>query len=86
MRKLEAEEISLLHTLDDGVPTPDLVVMVRDLAEILRNEGQVIRANVAEIAADRLSELNAAQRMTGRESRDGVARGPGTTGMPNHQS
>jgi hypothetical protein len=62
MRKLTSSEMALLHILDDGVSTADLVIMVRDLAELLRGEGQVIRSNVAELAADRLAMLDTRRR------------------------
>ena len=59
MRELAEEETLLLRHLDGGIPTRDLIVIVRDLGEILRNRGHVIQANVAEIAADRLQLLSA---------------------------
>jgi ribosomal protein L1 len=59
MRELDEEERSLLRALDGDVATPDLVLMVRDLGEILRKRGLVIQANVAELAADRLEFLSA---------------------------
>lgn len=59
MRELDDEERLLLRHLDAGVSTGDLVVIVRDLGEILRSRGHVIQANVAEIAADRLQLLSA---------------------------
>lgn len=59
MRELDEEERQVLRELDAGVSTSDLIVMVRDLAEILRGRGHVVQANVAEIAADRLKLLNA---------------------------
>lgn len=59
MRELDEEERSLLRTLDGDVATPDLVLMVKDLGEILRKRGLMIQANVAELAADRLELLSA---------------------------
>jgi hypothetical protein len=58
MRELDEEERQVLRELDAGVSTPDLIAMVRDLAEILRGRGHVVQASVAEIAADRLSLLS----------------------------
>lgn len=59
MRELDEEERLLLGHLDAGVATSDLIVIVRDLGEVLRSRGHVIQANVAEIAADRLALLSA---------------------------
>lgn len=59
MRELDEEERLLLRHLDSGVTTSDLIVIVRDLGEVLRSRGHVIQANVAEIAADRLALLSA---------------------------
>ena len=59
MRELDSEEHQLLRTLDGGVSTADLIVMVRDMGEILRARGHVVQANVAELAADRLASLSA---------------------------
>lgn len=59
MRELDEEERLLLRQLDAGVATSDLIVIVRDLGEVLRSRGHVIQANVAEIAADRLALLSA---------------------------
>jgi hypothetical protein len=59
MRELDEEERHLLRTLDGPLATGDLIAMVRDLGEILRNRGHVIQANVAELAADRLETLDA---------------------------
>ncbi len=58
MRELDEEERSLLRALDGDIATPDLIIMVRDLGEILRKRGLVIQANVAELAADRLELLS----------------------------
>ena len=62
MRELNEEERQVLHDLDAGVSTADLIVMVRDLAEILRGRGHVVQASVAEIAADRLTGLSVGMR------------------------
>lgn len=59
MRELDEEERHLLRALDGPLATGDLIAMVRDLGEILRNRGHVIQANVAELAADRLETLDA---------------------------
>jgi hypothetical protein len=59
MRELDEEERHLLRALDGPLATGDLITMVRDLGEILRNRGHVIQANVAELAADRLEMLDA---------------------------
>ncbi|BBB11198.1 hypothetical protein SPYCA_0456 [Sphingopyxis sp. FD7] len=48
-----------MRTLDGPLATDDLIAMVKDLGEILRNRGHVIQANVAELAADRLETLDA---------------------------
>jgi|GEM_PF-1673969 hypothetical protein len=58
MRELTEEERHLLRALDGPLATRDLVIMVRDLGEILRERGHVIQANVAELAADRLELLD----------------------------
>ncbi|WP_294131772.1 hypothetical protein [Sphingobium sp.] len=47
--------------LNAGLPTDELIVMVRDLAQVLTKEGLAIRARVAETAADRLEQLSAAR-------------------------
>lgn len=60
MRELDEEERSLLRALDGNVSTPDLILMVRDLGEVLRSRGLVIQANVAALAADRLESLYSA--------------------------
>ncbi|WP_454887900.1 hypothetical protein [Sphingomonas oryzagri] len=60
MRELDDEERHLLRALDEGVSTTDLIVMVRDLGELLRGRGHIMQANVAELAADRLEMLNGA--------------------------
>lgn len=62
MRELDEEERSLLRQLDANVATPDLILMVRDLGEVLRKRGLVIQANVAVLAADRLEYLTTGQR------------------------
>lgn len=62
MRDLDEEERSLLLQLDGNVATSDLILMVRDLGEVLRERGLVIQANVAELAADRLERLSAGQK------------------------
>jgi ribosomal protein L1 len=62
MREFDEEERSLLRQLDGNVATPDLILMVRDLGEVLRERGLVIQANVAELAADRLEYLSTGQR------------------------
>lgn len=59
MRELDEEELQILRHLDANVATSDLIVIVRDLGEVLRGRGHVIQANVAEIAADRLEWLSA---------------------------
>ena len=59
IRELDEEERHLLRTLDGPLATDDLIAMVKDLGEILRNRGHVIQANVAELAADRLETLDA---------------------------
>ncbi|AOH85585.1 hypothetical protein AWL63_18230 [Sphingomonas panacis] len=59
MRELDAEETELLRILDEGVPTPALIGMMRDLSEILEGKGYTIQARVAEVAADRLQLLEA---------------------------
>ena len=59
MRELDEEEKTVLRQLDADVSTSDLIVIVRDLGEVLRSRGHVIQANVAEIAADRLALLSA---------------------------
>lgn len=61
MRKLDSEEQELLEQLNGGLPTDELIVMVRDLAQVLTREGLVIRARVAETAADRLEQLSTAR-------------------------
>lgn len=61
MRELDAEERAVLRELDRGVSTVDLIAMMRDLGEILRQRGHVIQANVVELAADRLRLLSAAR-------------------------
>lgn len=61
MRKLDDEEQELLEQLNADLPTGALVAMVRDLAEVLTKEGLVVRARVAETAADRLEQLGAAR-------------------------
>ncbi len=61
MRQLDSEEQELLEQLNSRLPTDELIVMVRDLAQVLTNEGAVIRARVAETAADRLEQLSAAR-------------------------
>ena len=62
MRELDEEERSVLRQLDGDVSTPDLILIVRDLGEVLRERGLVIQANVAELAADRLEYLSTDQR------------------------
>ena len=42
MRELDEEERHLLRALDGPLATGDLITMVRDLGEILRNRGHVI--------------------------------------------
>ncbi len=61
MRKLDSEEQELLEQLNAELPTEELIVMVRDLAQVLAREGLVIRARVAETAADRLEQLSRAR-------------------------
>lgn len=61
MRKLDSEEQELLKQLNAELPTGELIVMVRDLAQVLTREGLAIRARVAETAADRLEQLSAAR-------------------------
>lgn len=61
MRELDDEEQELLVQLNAGLPTDELIAMVRDLAEVLTKEGLVVRARVAETAADRLEQLGAAR-------------------------
>ena len=61
MRELDSEEQKLLEQLNAGLPTSALIVMVRDLVEVLTKEGLIVRARVAETAADRLEQLSAAQ-------------------------
>lgn len=61
MRELDDKEQELLEQLNAGLPTDALVAMVRDLAEVLTKEGLVVRARVAETAADRLEQLGAAR-------------------------
>lgn len=61
MRELDDEEQELLVQLNAGRPTDELIAMVRDLAEVLTKEGLVVRARVAETAADRLEQLRAAR-------------------------
>jgi hypothetical protein len=58
MRELDEEEKLLLRHLDGDISTGDLIIMVRDLGEILRGRGHVMQANVAELAADRLRLLS----------------------------
>ena len=58
MRELDDEDKLLLHQLDGDISTGDLIIMVRDLGEILRGRGHVMQANVAELAADRLRLLS----------------------------
>lgn len=58
MRQLDGEEQELLEQLDAGLPTPALIVMLRDLAEILDKEGVAVRARVATAGADRLERLS----------------------------
>ncbi|RJG51099.1 hypothetical protein D0Z70_23500 [Sphingobium terrigena] len=58
MRELDEEEKLLLRHLDADISTGDLIIIVRDLGEVLRARGHVIQANVAEIAADRLRLLS----------------------------
>ena len=57
MRELDAEERELMRRLDGVIPTNELIMMVRDLAETLAGEGLVLRAKVAEVAATRLDSL-----------------------------
>ncbi|UXC92938.1 MULTISPECIES: hypothetical protein [Sphingobium] len=59
MRELDEEEREILRILDSGISTRDLITIVRDLGDVLRQQGYVIQANVAELAADRLIYLNA---------------------------
>ena len=59
MRELDEEEREMLRMLDSGISTRDMITMVRDLGDVLRQQGYVIQANVAELAADRLIYLNA---------------------------
>ncbi|PJG46556.1 hypothetical protein CAF53_20600 [Sphingobium sp. LB126] len=59
MRELDEEEREILRMLDSGISTPDLITIVRDLGDVLRQQGYVIQANVAELAADRLIHLDA---------------------------
>lgn len=59
MRKLDEEEREILRMLDSGISTRDLITIVRDLGDVLRQQGYVIQANVAELAADRLLHLDA---------------------------
>lgn len=59
MRELDEEEREILRKLDSGISTRDLITIVRDLGDVLRQQGYVIQANVAELAADRLIYLNA---------------------------
>lgn len=61
MRKLDNEEQELLEQLNAGLPTAELIVIVRDLAQVLTKEGLAIRARVAETAAERLEQLSAAR-------------------------
>lgn len=61
MRKLDSEEQELLEQLNAGLPTDALIAMLRDLADVLTKEGLAVRARVAETAADRLEQLNAAR-------------------------
>lgn len=61
MRELDDEEQELLVQLNAGLPTDELIAMVRDLAEVLTKEGLVVRARVAETAADRLEQLSPAR-------------------------
>lgn len=61
MRELDGEEQELLEQLNGGLPTEELIVMVRDLAQVLTREGLVIRARVAATAADRLEQLSTAR-------------------------
>lgn len=61
MRELDSEEQELLEQLNAGLPTNELIAMVRDLAQVLTKEGLAIRARVAETAADRLEQLSAAR-------------------------
>jgi hypothetical protein len=58
MRELDEEEKLLLRHLDADISTGDLIILVRDLGEVLRARGHVIQANVAELAADRLRLLS----------------------------
>lgn len=60
MRKLDSEEQELLEQLNAGLPIDELIVMVRDLAQVLTSEGLAIRARVVETAADRLEQLSTA--------------------------
>jgi ribosomal protein L1 len=62
MRELDEEERTVLRQLDGDVATPDLILIVRDLGEVLRDRGLVIQANVAELAADRLEYLSTGRR------------------------
>lgn len=61
MRELDSEEQELLEQLNGGLPTDELIVMVRDLAQVLTSEGLAIRARVAATAADRLEQLSKAR-------------------------
>lgn len=61
MRELDSEEQELLEQLNAGLPTDELIVMVRDLAQVLTTEGLAIRARVADTAADRLEQLSIAR-------------------------
>ncbi|WP_150295068.1 hypothetical protein [Sphingobium estronivorans] len=58
MRELDEEEREILRMLDSGISTRDLIMIVRDLGDVLRQQGYVIQANVAELAADRLIHLD----------------------------
>ncbi|WP_176598785.1 hypothetical protein [Sphingobium sp. 15-1] len=59
MRELDEDEREILRILDSGISTRDLITIVRDLGDVLRQQGYVIQANVAELAADRLIYFNA---------------------------